>query len=221
MFVEPRRIGISSRLLAGLVSGPGRAWAWCLPGCERVSAWAWGTGEGGCECHACVPQAHELASVCPCPPGHPHAWWRAQSNAHSDLPVPGHDLLGVHPSRYTHSPMFLRVGRRDGGAEGKEGPVSMCSKFWPPEDPPLPFQPHPIRLIPNPPLPTRYPPQQAASLQVQAPPLTQHSPPGPIPPTWTGRAYTLLRLQGAPRTRIPRRAWAAAATQATAWPAAP
>lgn len=54
---------------------------------------------------------------------------------------------------------------------------------------------------------------------MQAPPLTVPLQ-GPSPPTWTPGSHALLRLLGAPRTRIPRRALTAAAAQATAWPAA-
>ena len=60
---SPGLIGISSRLLAGLVSGPGRAWA-CV--CQGVSACARGRGGtgGACRCHAGVHP--ERMSQLPC-----------------------------------------------------------------------------------------------------------------------------------------------------------
>lgn len=146
---RPDLIGISSRLLAGLVSGPGRAWASCLPGCERVSAWAWGTG-GACECHACVHPVCISQLQCV----HVGRSIRTLRHTHRestslDLPAPEHDPNGVHRSRCTHLPMFLR------GPEGKEKPISMWSKFWPSRLRPYNQAPpphSPIRLHPNQPL---------------------------------------------------------------------
>lgn len=80
---RPGLIGISSRLLAGLVSGPGRAWASCLPGCERMSTWAWGTGVA-CECHACVH--HECVSQLLCVSTSTRT--SAHSNRHTEEVLP-------------------------------------------------------------------------------------------------------------------------------------
>lgn len=150
---SPGLIGISSRLLAGLVSGPGRAWASCLPGCERVCAWAWGDGRGlpmPCEC---ASRVHEPASVCV----HVHRDIRTPLHAHggsasTDLPVTGHDPREVHPFRCTLLPVLL------GGPAGKEKPVSTWSKFFSSrlrpyaQTPPPLFRHLPIRLHPNQPL---------------------------------------------------------------------
>ena len=121
---SPGLIGISSRLLAGLVSGPGRAWASCLPGCERVSAWAWGDGRGLPMPCKCAPRVHEPAFACV----HVHRDIRTPQHAHggsasTDLPMTAHDPREVHPSRCTLFPVLL------GGAEGKEKPVSTWSRF--------------------------------------------------------------------------------------------
>lgn len=136
---SPGLIGISSRLLAGLVSGPGRAWAPCLPGCERVSAWAWGDGQDLPIPCKCAPRVHEPASVCV----HVHRDTRTPHHARggdasTDLPMTGHDPREAHPSRHTLLPVLL------GGPEGKEEPLSTWSRSAPPGSAPTPR----LRLLP-------------------------------------------------------------------------